>query len=59
LADDKGQLLRWIDEDCREIVEFLCDFVRAKSLEPSGDTTLAAEDGLDEPTRKRSRHGSR
>jgi len=38
----KAQLLRWIDEDRDEIVRFLCDFVRAKSPNPPGDTTLAA-----------------
>jgi len=40
--DAKAQLLRWIDEDRDEIVRFLCDFVRAKSPNPPGDTTLAA-----------------
>jgi hypothetical protein len=57
--DDKAQLLRCIDEDRSGIVEFLCDFIRTKSPNPPGDTTLAAEHGLDEPTRKRSGHGSR
>src|SRR5712692_2855101 len=42
MDDAKAQLLRWIDEDREEIVEFLCDFVRAKSPNPPGDTTLAA-----------------
>jgi succinyl-diaminopimelate desuccinylase len=42
MDDTKAQLLRWIDEDREEIVEFLCDFVRAKSPNPPGDTTLAA-----------------
>jgi hypothetical protein len=42
MDDAKAQLLRWIDEDREEIVGFLCDFVRAKSPNPPGDTTLAA-----------------
>ena len=42
MDDAKAQLLRWIDEDREEIVAFLCDFVRAKSPNPPGDTTLAA-----------------
>jgi succinyl-diaminopimelate desuccinylase len=42
MNDPKGQLARWIDEDREQIVAFLCDFVRAKSPNPPGDTTLAA-----------------
>src|SRR5262245_37171694 len=42
MDDAKAQLLRWIDQDRDEIVGFLCDFVRAKSPNPPGDTTLAA-----------------
>jgi succinyl-diaminopimelate desuccinylase len=42
MDDAKTQLLRWIDEDREEIIGFLCDFVRAKSPNPPGDTTLAA-----------------
>src|SRR5262245_55129809 len=42
MDDGKAQLLRWIDQDRDEIVGFLCDFVRAKSPNPPGDTTLAA-----------------
>ena len=42
MDNTKAQLLRWIDEDREEIVGFLCDFVRAKSPNPPGDTTLAA-----------------
>ena len=42
MDDAKAQLLGWIDEDKDEIVGFLCDFVRAKSPNPPGDTTLAA-----------------
>ena len=38
----KEQLMRWIDEDREQIIGFLCDFVRAKSPNPPGDTTLAA-----------------
>jgi hypothetical protein len=38
----KEQLMRWIDEDRAQIIGFLCDFVRAKSPNPLGDTTLAA-----------------
>jgi succinyl-diaminopimelate desuccinylase len=38
----KEQLTRWIDEDREQIIGFLCDFVRAKSPNPPGDTTLAA-----------------
>jgi succinyl-diaminopimelate desuccinylase len=38
----KEQLVRWIDEDRNKIIDFLCDFVRAKSPNPPGDTTLAA-----------------
>ena len=38
----KEQLTRWIDEDRETIIGFLCDFVRAKSPNPPGDTTLAA-----------------
>jgi succinyl-diaminopimelate desuccinylase len=42
MDESKAQLLRWIDEDREEIVEFLCAFVRARSPNPPGDTTLAA-----------------
>lgn len=42
MNDVKRQLARWIDEDREKIVAFLCDFVRAKSPNPPGDTTLAA-----------------
>jgi hypothetical protein len=38
----KEQLTQWIDEDREQIIGFLCDFVRAKSPNPPGDTTLAA-----------------
>ncbi len=42
MSDLKRQLLEWIDDDRDTIVAFLCDFVRAKSPNPPGDTTLAA-----------------
>src|SRR5436309_12632538 len=42
MNDPKAQLARWIDEDREKIVGFLCDFVRAKSPNPPGDTRLAA-----------------
>src|SRR5215468_8282770 len=42
MSDVKAQLLHWIDADRDEIVAFLCEFVRAKSPNPPGDTTLAA-----------------
>src|SRR6476660_4771116 len=42
MDNTKAQLLRWIDEGREDIVGFLCDFVRAKSPNPPGDTTLAA-----------------
>jgi hypothetical protein len=38
----KEQLIRWIDEDREQIIGFLCDFVRAKSPNPPGDTTRSA-----------------
>jgi succinyl-diaminopimelate desuccinylase len=42
MDDVKRQLAKWIDEDRDTIIAFLCDFVRAKSPNPPGDTTLAA-----------------
>ena len=42
MSEAKTQLLKWIDDDRDTIVGFLCDFVRAKSPNPPGDTTLAA-----------------
>src|SRR5499427_9748248 len=42
MSDVKAQLAKWIDDDRDAIVAFLCDFVRAKSPNPPGDTTLAA-----------------
>ncbi len=42
MDDVKRQLAKWIDQDRDTIIGFLCDFVRAKSPNPPGDTTLAA-----------------
>jgi succinyl-diaminopimelate desuccinylase len=42
MSDVKRQLAKWIDDDRDEIVGFLCDFIRAKSPNPPGDTRLAA-----------------
>ena len=42
MSDVKGQLAKWIDDDRDTIIGFLCDFVRAKSQNPPGDTRLAA-----------------
>jgi succinyl-diaminopimelate desuccinylase len=42
MDDPRGQLMRWIEADREKIIHFLCDFVRAKSPNPPGDTTLAA-----------------
>ena len=42
MTDVKKQLATWIDDDRDKIIEFLCEFVRAKSPNPPGDTTLAA-----------------
>ena len=42
MDDLKRQLLKWIDDDRETIIGFLCDFVRAKSPNPPGDTTVAA-----------------
>jgi succinyl-diaminopimelate desuccinylase len=42
MDDVKQQLAQWIDEDRDAIIQFLCEFVRAKSPNPPGDTTRAA-----------------
>ena len=42
MSDVKKQLAKWIDDDRDKIIGFLCGFVRAKSPNPPGDTTLAA-----------------
>jgi succinyl-diaminopimelate desuccinylase len=41
--DLKAQLLEWIDQDREELIGFLCDFVKAKSPNPPGDTTAAVQ----------------
>jgi succinyl-diaminopimelate desuccinylase len=42
MVNVKTQLAKWLDEDRETIIQFLQDFVRAKSPNPPGDTTLAA-----------------
>jgi succinyl-diaminopimelate desuccinylase len=42
MEDVKRQLATWLDDDREMIIQFLCEFVRAKSPNPPGDTTLAA-----------------
>lgn len=42
MDDVKRQLAKWIDDERDTIITFLCEFVRAKSPNPPGDTTLAA-----------------
>jgi succinyl-diaminopimelate desuccinylase len=42
MSDVKRQLARWIDDDRDTIIGFLCEFVRAKSPNPPGDTRQAA-----------------
>ena len=42
MDDVKRQLANWLDDDREMIIQFLCEFVRAKSPNPPGDTTLAA-----------------
>ena len=41
MTDVKAQLLKWIDEDRDELIQFLSGFVQAKSPNPPGDTTEA------------------
>src|SRR5262249_27087947 len=53
MADVKGQLAKWIDDDRDTIVDFLSEFVRGKSPTPPGDTRLAAA----HVTRFLERHG--
>lgn len=43
MSEVKRRLAKWIDDDRDTIVAFLCDFVRAKSPNPPGDTRLAAQ----------------
>ena len=42
MSDVKRQLAKWIDDDRDTIIGFLCNFVRAKSPNPPGDTQMAA-----------------
>jgi succinyl-diaminopimelate desuccinylase len=42
MSDVKQQLAKWVEDDRDTIIGFLCDFVRAKSPNPPGDTRLAA-----------------
>src|SRR5450830_1234284 len=37
----KSTLLKWIDNDAEELVDFFSRFVKAKSPNPPGDTTEA------------------
>ena len=41
MANPKEQLLRWIDEDRNELIDFLSGFVRARCPNPPGDTKEA------------------
>ncbi len=43
MSENREQLLRWIDEDRDELIEFLRGFVRAKSPNPPGDTLVVAD----------------
>ena len=43
MSQDREQLLRWIEEDRDELVEFLRGFVRAKSPNPPGNTLVVAD----------------
>ncbi len=38
MDDYSNDLLRWIDQEQRGLVDFLCRFIRAKSPNPPGDT---------------------
>jgi len=42
MADQKETLLRWIDEDQDNLIDFLSRFIQAKSPNPPGDTREAA-----------------
>lgn len=42
MSEVKQRLTQWIDEDRDTIIDFLREFVRAKSPNPPGDTRLAA-----------------
>jgi succinyl-diaminopimelate desuccinylase len=43
MTDDATQLLRWIDDDRQDLLDFYAGFVRAKSPNPPGDTRAAIE----------------
>lgn len=43
MSDDRQQLLRWIDQDREELIEFLRGFVRQKGPNPPGDTRGTAD----------------
>ena len=43
MNSDKRQLLEWIERDRDRIINFLSEFIRAKSPYPPGDTRAAAD----------------
>ena len=43
MGQDSEQLLRWIDSDRDELIEFLRGFVRARSPNPPGNTLVVAD----------------
>jgi succinyl-diaminopimelate desuccinylase len=43
MNEQKEMLVRWVDEDREEIVDFLSRFIQAKSPNPPGDTRDAAD----------------
>lgn len=43
MRSDKEQLAAWIEEDRDELIRFMSDFLKARSANPPGDTTEAAE----------------
>ena len=42
MSDDRARLLGWIESEAPSFVQFLQDFIRAKSPNPPGDTRVAA-----------------
>ena len=42
MTGDKEILLRWIEEERDELIDFLSRFIQAKSPSPPGDTREAA-----------------
>jgi len=42
MRSDREMLAGWIDEERQQLIEFLQGFVRAKSLNPPGDTRVVA-----------------